>query len=580
MRHFLIRAVVLALILFPGMGATQIVWLRFPASVFLDLGPEGSRGVSHVSHPSVVFDGDTYHLWHTMYNGSRRVINYARSANGVSWENSPGNPVLRNGRRRTWDGEFVSQPTVLHDGRRYRMWYTGYDGAQTRIGYATSSDGITWKKHPANPVLEGGGGDGWDAAGVSSPTVLHDGRRYRMWYTGYDGARTRIGYATSRDGVTWEKPVSGAVLEEGGSDEWDAAGVSSPTVLHDGRRYRMWYTGYEGARTRIGYTTSSDGITWGKPISGAVLEGGDSDEWDAAGVSSPTVVQTGNTYQLWYTGRNDEQMRIGYAFSQFPGDIDQDGRISVNDAILVLQYVAYLIDDFPIQALTAPKEVQTLSMYHVGLPRVQARSGQRIEVPMTIQDATGLYAGGLRVAYDPAVLQAVEVVPRRLLNGSFWQANTDLPGEVRCAFVSLDPLTTGGELFTLTFDVRPQAKAQETPLMLVEAAFNDGVPVSRKDGAVRMLPAVARLLPSYPNPFNPKTTIHYTLPAGSAVRLSLYDASGQMIRRLVEKEQPAGIHAVVWNGRGDDGRPVASGLYLCRLEAGGTRSTGKLLLLR
>jgi len=579
MRHFLMRAVIPILILFPGMGATQIVWSRFPASIFLDLELEGSRDMLHVSHPSVVFDGDVYHLWHTGTNGSRRVISYARSTNGVSWDGFPGNPVLRDGRGSDWDAEFVSQPTVLHDGQGYRMWYAGHDGGQTRIGYATSGNGTDWQKHPANTVLAGGEPGAWDAAGVSSPAVLHDGRRYQMWYTGYDGGQSRIGYATSTDGANWVKHPANPVLAGGAPGGWDAAGVSSPAVLYDGRRYRMWYTGDDGDQTRIGYATSSDGFTWGKPMSSAVLQGGD-DGWDAAGVSSPTVVQTDNTYQLWYTGYDDAQMRIGYAYSHLPGDIDQDGKISVYDAILVLQYVAYLIDDFPRQMLSIPKGIQTLPMYHVGLPQMRVRSGQRIEVPVTVRNATGLYAGGLRVAYDPTVLQAIDVAPRSLLNGSYWQANTDLPGEVRCAFVSLNTPATGGELFTMTFEARALGEAQETTLTLVEAAFNDGVPVSRTDGAVRLLPAVARLLPSYPNPFNPETTIQYTLPAGSAVRLSLYDASGQMIRRLAEKEQPAGIHAVLWNGCAEDGQPVASGVYLCRLEAGGTSSTEKLLLLR
>jgi hypothetical protein len=114
----------------------------------------------------------------------------------------------------------------------------------------------------------------------------------------------------------------------------------------------------------------------------------------------------------------------------------------------------------------------------------------------------------------------------------------------------------------------------------VEAAFNDGVSVNRQNGTVHLLPSTAHLLSSYPNPFNPKTTIQYVLPAEGAIRLYLYDTSGQVIRRLVEKEQTVGIHAVVWDGRDDAGRNVASGVYLSRLETSTNTATGKLLLVR
>jgi len=512
--------VFLVLLLLPTIGATQVIWSRFPASVFLESSVETNGGALSISHPAALSGEDGFHLWYTLGVGTRRAIGYAASADGMYWEDFPDNPVLLDGRGSTWDGTFVSQPTVLHDGRQFRMWYTGHDGERTRIGYATSADGIDWEKHAGNSVLSEGESGAWDGTRVSDPTVLYDGRRYRMWYSGNDGTQTRIGYATSADGISWEKPISTAVLE------------------------------------------GNDGT------------------WDGAGAGSPTVIQEGSTYRMWYSGNDGTQTRIGYAFSQLPGDIDGDGTISVSDAILILQYVVSLIDDFPIHALSVPKEMSTLPLYHVALPQVRAQAGQQVEVPVAIEDATGLYAGGLRVTYDPAVLQAVEATPRGLLNGSFWQANTDLPGEVRCAFLALEPLATGGNLFTLTFDVHSPIETQKTSLTLVEAAFNDGVSVNRQNGTVHLLPSTAHLLSSYPNPFNPKTTIQYVLPAEGAIRLYLYDTSGQVIRRLVEKEQTVGIHAVVWDGRDDAGRNVASGVYLSRLETSTNTATGKLLLVR
>jgi len=88
------------------------------------------------------------------------------------------------------------------------------------------------------------------------------------------------------------------------------------------------------------------------------------------------------------------------------------------------------------------------------------------------------------------------------------------------------------------------------------------------------------LAPNFPNPFNPQTTIRFSLPAAGPARLAIYDAAGRRLRVLVEGVQGAGSHAVAWDGRDADGRELPSGLYLCELLAGTQRLTGKLLLAR
>ncbi len=162
----------------------------------------------------------------------------------------------------------MSSPTVLYDGIQYRMWYAGHDGSNLRIGYATSSDGVTWSKDAANPALDLGIAGSQDAMGVSSPTVVYDGIEYQMWYTGYDGSNLRIGHATSNDGVTWNKHADNPVLEQGESNSWDAMGVSGPTtVMFGAEDFRMWYTGYDGANMRIGFSyLGCPGAGSGEPI--------------------------------------------------------------------------------------------------------------------------------------------------------------------------------------------------------------------------------------------------------------------------------------------------------------------------
>jgi hypothetical protein len=83
-----------------------------------------------------------------------------------------------------------------------------------------------------------------------------------------------------------------------------------------------------------------------------------------------------------------------------------------------------------------------------------------------------------------------------------------------------------------------------------------------------------------PNPFNPETTIRYSLPRATWVRLFVYDVSGRLVRRLDDGMEPAGERAVTWNGRDDRGTPVGSGVYIYRLDVDGMRLTRKMSLLK
>ena len=97
------------------------------------------------------------------------------------------------------------------------------------------------------------------------------------------------------------------------------------------------------------------------------------------------------------------------------------------------------------------------------------------------------------------------------------------------------------------------------------------------------LPTAYALYQNYPNPFNAETTISYDLPEMAHVRLVIYDLTGQKIRILVHNahHQP-GSYTVIWDGRDEDGRSVASGIYLYRLEAvdRGFVATKRMLLIR
>ncbi len=88
-------------------------------------------------------------------------------------------------------------------------------------------------------------------------------------------------------------------------------------------------------------------------------------------------------------------------------------------------------------------------------------------------------------------------------------------------------------------------------------------------------------LTSYPNPFNPQTTISYELPEPAPVTLRIFDLTGRLVDVLVEGEsQPAGTHSATWTGRDSRGRAMESGMYFYRLETGRYVETKRMTLIR
>jgi hypothetical protein len=83
-----------------------------------------------------------------------------------------------------------------------------------------------------------------------------------------------------------------------------------------------------------------------------------------------------------------------------------------------------------------------------------------------------------------------------------------------------------------------------------------------------------------PNPFNPQTTISFSLSAAGRVRLAIYDVAGRLVATLADGLFSSGRHALVWNGQDETGRHVVSGVYLYKLEAGSYVETRRMTLLK
>ena len=101
------------------------------------------------------------------------------------------------------------------------------------------------------------------------------------------------------------------------------------------------------------------------------------------------------------------------------------------------------------------------------------------------------------------------------------------------------------------------------------------IPTDVDDEQIPEIPRVFILSQNYPNPFNASTIIQYRLPEGSSVTIDIYDILGRSVETLVQGEQPAGYHQVIWNA--DE---ASSGFYFYRIQAGEHVETRRMVLLK
>jgi hypothetical protein len=175
-------------------------------------------------------------------------------------------------------------------------------------------------------------------------------------------------------------------------------------------------------------------------------------------------------------------------------------------------------------------------------------------------------------------------------DGQYWDETTyALPTETRFVEVALYYQTTSKEYIEFLRDANVTnsagldlynawvAQGRGAPVAMVTDTISvDVIPTGIGDGPL----ARTELFPAYPNPFNPTTTIRYSLAARQHVRIDVFDVTGARVITLVDESRPAGIQRVAWNGRDTRDEPVASGVYLIRMQTADHRFVRKAMLLK
>jgi hypothetical protein len=161
------------------------------------------------------------------------------------------------------------------------------------------------------------------------------------------------------------------------------------------------------------------------------------------------------------------------------------------------------------------------------------------------------------------------------------------PGDYVMSDIELAPT---GELFLgdrvatnpgiRLYDIETDAEITTDPIDVGLPPFDITFSVNIPSAVTAQSPSLTSLGHNFPNPFNPSTTIPFTLAGESDVILNIYGVSGRLVRTLLQERYPAGKQLARWDGRDNNGNMVASGFYFARLEADGVVATQKMLVLK
>ena len=248
---------------------------------------------------------------------SLNSIGLTFSYDGMTW----GDPAValygqNDGIGNDWQS-IVNRPHVLYHNSIYHMWYSAQDieNSVSTIGYATSPDGLKWERHIVGPVLAPT--QPWEHTTIMCSHVLFDAHKslYRMWYSaGHQYEPLAIGHAVSCDGIHWNRTQDLPIFTSDRMLEWEQDRVTCPTVVYNGEYYYMFYIGFANIDdAAIGIARSRDGVSnWERHPHNPILKPS-AGSWDRDAVYKPYPVFDGSRWWLWYNGRHGIMEQIGLA---------------------------------------------------------------------------------------------------------------------------------------------------------------------------------------------------------------------------------------------------------------------------
>jgi hypothetical protein len=254
-----------------------------------------------------------------------------------------------------------------------------------------------------------------------------------------------------------------------------------------------------------------------------------------------------------------------------------DGMVRSNDAILILREAAGLAAP-GVNALPIANRKATVT-----LPESHGVAGERLTIPLKVDNDDLLAGGDICITYDDTVLRALDVESNLML-----VSNIKESGRVYISFAGVQGLRED-TLADIQFDILRDS-VSSLAFDTVELYQPDALPLAsgRLNGRFSswaIPPEHSDLMQNFPNPFNPETWIPYQLREGGEVTVRIHSITGELIRELKLGCKSAGLYvtqdrAAYWDDKSDTGELVSSGVYFYTIQAGSFSSTRKMTVMR
>ena len=205
------------------------------------------------------------------------------------------NPVFAGTDTSTWDRKIRERGYILFENGLYRMWYTGYNDEQSEkhLGYATSSDGITWNRYSNKPIYD----SGW----VEDMCVIKVKDTYYMFAEGRDDIAHLL---TSADGIQW-KETGNLDIRKTNGEPINKGAFGTPAIWYE---KDTWYLFYERSDLGIWLATSSDTKIWTNVQDDPVLAMGP-DGYDRYAVAMDQVIKYNGLYYGFYHASDTKEWK-------------------------------------------------------------------------------------------------------------------------------------------------------------------------------------------------------------------------------------------------------------------------------
>lgn len=302
----------ISLILSPPVNAQDFNWNKYPTEVL----HQGSLGEwdSSIHTAAVIYKDNLFKMWYGGWDGTKGRIGYAWSTNGINWEKHPAYVLDVIGEERQ-----VVSPTVIYDEGKYKMWFLSAPSQE--ILYAESIDGINnWERKTVTGLSEN---DSYWEGSYGPGTVIKIGDTYYLWYTavGNDG-KWRIGVATFNNGTDWTKYEGNPISGYPETKVWEHNHINHPAVVYFNNKFYFWYHTGEPSNISFAYSDSPFGPLIKPSVSNPAIELNGITEFDTQSINRPAVVELNGIFHMWYSGYDGNKWSIGYATTgEFPPNL-------------------------------------------------------------------------------------------------------------------------------------------------------------------------------------------------------------------------------------------------------------------